>query len=227
MLVFGNTTQAVSAILTGFFGGMAIGAAVGGRIADRVRSPLRMYGLMECALVVIVVVTPISFGLIHEVYRGIYPSLEGSPQLLALVRLVLAVAALAPATILMGATFPSLTRHLARSNALSKAFGRLYAANTLGAIVGTLAAGLVLIELLGLSRALLVGAGCSLIAGLVALWLSRGDAGGVDARTDARPADRSRRRRPDGRRPGPTPASRHAARSTGRASRSASRSCRA
>ena len=38
VLVFGNTTQAVSAILTGFFGGMAIGATLGGRIADRVRS---------------------------------------------------------------------------------------------------------------------------------------------------------------------------------------------
>ena len=177
VLVFGNTTQAVSAILTGFFGGMAIGAAVGGRIADRVRSPLRMYGLMECALVVLVLLTPVSFNVIHELYRSAYPSLEGSPQLLAALRLALAVIALSPATILMGATFPSLTRHLTRSSALSRAFGRLYAANTLGAIVGTLAAGLVLIELFGLSRALVVGAGCSLVAGLVALWLSRGDAG--------------------------------------------------
>ena len=49
VLVFGNTTQAVSAILTGFFGGMAIGAPIGGRIADRVRSPLRLYGLLEVA----------------------------------------------------------------------------------------------------------------------------------------------------------------------------------
>jgi spermidine synthase len=175
VLVFGNTTQAVSAILTGFFGGMAIGAAVGGRIADRVRSPLRMYGILELVLVGVVFVTPISFRLIHEAYRGIYPSLEGSPGLLALVRLVLAVAALAPATILMGATFPSLTRYLARSSALSRAFGRLYAANTFGAIVGTLAAGLVLIEILGLAGALTVGAVCSAIAGLAALGLSRGD----------------------------------------------------
>ena len=45
VLVFGNTTQAVSAILVGFFGGMAIGAPIGGRLADRVRSPLRLYGL--------------------------------------------------------------------------------------------------------------------------------------------------------------------------------------
>src|SRR3954470_24039059 len=80
VLVFGNTTQAVSAILTGFFGGMAIGSVVGGRLADRVRSPLRLYGILEVALVVVVVATPLTFRLIHEVYRGAYGSLESSPQ---------------------------------------------------------------------------------------------------------------------------------------------------
>src|SRR3954451_5488382 len=160
-------------MLTGFFGGMAIGAAIGGRIADRVRSPLRMYGILELILVVVVLVTPITFRLIHEVYRGVYPALEGTPWL-AIVRLVLAVLALAPATVLMGATFPSLTRYLARSSALSKAFGRLYAANTIGAIAGTAVAGLILIELYGLSGALAVGATCSAIAGVSALLLARG-----------------------------------------------------
>jgi spermidine synthase len=105
VLVFGNTTQAVSAILTGFFGGMAIGATVGGRIADRVGSPLRLYGLLEIVLVVVVLVTPVTFTLINDAYRGIYPALEGTP-FLALARLVLAVLALGPATIMMGATFP-------------------------------------------------------------------------------------------------------------------------
>ena len=78
VLVFGNTTQAVAAILTGFFGGMAIGAVVGGRLADRVRSPLRMYAVLELVLVVVVLVTPFTFGLILEVYRGLYPSVEGT-----------------------------------------------------------------------------------------------------------------------------------------------------
>jgi MFS family permease len=114
VLVFGNTTQAVSAILTGFFGGMAIGAFVGGRLADRVRSPLRLYGLLELALVVVVLITPVSFGLIHEAYRSIYPGIEGTP-LLVLVRLLLAVLALAPATVMMGATFPALVRHVTAS----------------------------------------------------------------------------------------------------------------
>jgi spermidine synthase len=172
VLVFGNTTQAVSAILTGFFGGMAIGAAIGGRIADRVRSPLRFYGILEIALVVVVLVTPLTFGLIHEAYRGIYASLEGTPWL-AVARLILAVIALAPATVMMGATFPALVRHLTRSEAVSEAFGRLYSANTLGAVAGTLLAGLVFIELYGLSGALRIGAAASGTAGVIALWLAR------------------------------------------------------
>jgi spermidine synthase len=174
VLVFGNTTQAVSAILAGFFGGIALGSLIGGRIADRVASPLRMYGILEVVLAVVVILTPVSFGFIDDLYRGIYPSLEDAPLGLALVRVVLAILALAPATVMMGATLPTLTRYLTRSAELSASFSRLYAANTIGAIAGTALAGFVLIELLGLSGALTVGAACSGVAGIAAIWLSRG-----------------------------------------------------
>jgi spermidine synthase len=173
VLVFGNTTQAVSTILTGYFGGMAIGSVVGGRVADRSRSPIRLYGLIELVLVAVVIATPVTFRLLHEVYRGAYDALETLPGAIGLVRFGLALLALAPATVLMGATLPTLTRYLTRDAHLSAAFGRLYAANTLGAIVGTFAAGLVLIELLGLTGTLVVGALCSATAGLVALAISR------------------------------------------------------
>ncbi len=174
VLVFGNTTQAVSAILTGFFGGIAIGSVIGGRIADRARRPLRMYGLLELILVVIVVLTPITFRLLHDVYRGVFNGLETQPEVLALIRFGLSLLALGPATILMGATLPTLTRHLSRDPSnLSSSFGRLYAANTFGAILGTIAAGFILIELLGLTGTLLVGATCSAIAGIAALILDR------------------------------------------------------
>ena len=172
VLVFGNTTQAVSAILTGFFGGIAIGSVVGGRIADRVRRPLRMYGLLELILVVVVILTPFTFRLLHNVYAGAFTSLEDNPTLLALIRFGLSLLALGPATILMGATLPTLTRYLSRDPAnLSTSFGRLYAANTFGAVLGTIAAGFILIELLGLTGTLLVGAACSAIAGVAALML--------------------------------------------------------
>src|SRR5258708_24733703 len=66
VLVFGNTTQAGSPILTGFFGGMAIGSFVGGRVADRVRSPPPLHGAIELVLGAVVLATPITVRLIHE-----------------------------------------------------------------------------------------------------------------------------------------------------------------
>jgi spermidine synthase len=172
VLVFGNTSQAVSTILTGFFGGLALGGWFGGRLADRVPRPLRLYGLLELVVVVIVVLTPLSFRLIGELYRGVYPALAEAPLALALVRFALAILALAPATIVMGATLPTLTRFLTQDGSgLGASFQRLYFANTVGAILGTVIAGFVLIELFGLTGALLVGAACSATAGLVALLL--------------------------------------------------------
>ncbi len=176
VLVFGNTTQAVSAILTGYFGGLAIGSLFGGRIADRVRRPLRMYGLLELLLVVVVLITPLLFRSLDDLYRPLFQSLSGSPTELQLVRYGLALLALAPATVLMGATLPTLARHLARRRSeLGSSFGRLYAANTIGAIAGTLVAGLVLIELVGLTATLVVGAIGSATAGLSAIFIDRRD----------------------------------------------------
>src|SRR5438067_10266314 len=79
VLVFGNTTQAVSAILTGFFGGMALGSAAGGRLADRVRSPLRLYGLLEIAIAAVALATPVLFSVVRASYREAYPLLENTP----------------------------------------------------------------------------------------------------------------------------------------------------
>ncbi|MEO8228634.1 MAG: fused MFS/spermidine synthase [Chloroflexota bacterium] len=174
VLVFGNTTQAISAILTGYFGGIAIGSVIGGRIADRVRRPLRLYGVLELILVVVVLITPLLFRGLHELYRSSYASLAGTPTILQLIRYGLALLALAPATVLMGATLPTLSRHLARNRGeVGRSFGALYAANTVGAVVGTLVAGLLLIEIVGLTLTLVIGAAGSATAGLAALALDR------------------------------------------------------
>lgn len=170
VLVFGNTTQAVSAILTGFFGGMAIGSVVGGRVADRVRNPLRMYAILELLVVVTVLLTPATFLGMHEVYRGVFDTLEENPAVLTLVRFVLSLVALGPATILMGATLPTLSRYLVRDhNTLGTEFGSLYTVNTFGAIFGTVLSGVFLIELIGLEETLLVGVACSATASVSCL----------------------------------------------------------
>ena len=48
--VFGVTAFAVSTVLVSFMGGMAVGAALLGGLADRVRRPLRMFALLEAGI---------------------------------------------------------------------------------------------------------------------------------------------------------------------------------
>src|SRR5213083_747005 len=51
-LVFGATTPAVSTVLAAFMGGLALGSALAGRWAARIRRPLRAYGWMEVGIAI-------------------------------------------------------------------------------------------------------------------------------------------------------------------------------
>jgi spermidine synthase len=63
----------------------------------------------------------------------------------------------------MGATLPILSRHLARRyDSLGETVGHLYAVNSLGAVVGSFAAGFVLMPLLGMSATILVAAAANI-----------------------------------------------------------------
>ena len=115
VLVFGNTTQAVATIVTAFMAGLGFGSLLGGRLADTSLRPLRLYGLVELAVAAMAGLLPLAFHGLAEVYRGVWPSLVERPGQLAGVRFGLALAAVAPATFLMGMTLPLLTRYLVRS----------------------------------------------------------------------------------------------------------------
>ena len=193
VLVFGNTTQAVATIVTAFMAGLGFGSLAGGRLAGTSRRPLRLYGLVELAVAAVAALLPLAFSSLAELYRGMWPSLVERPGQLAGVRFGLALAAVAPATFLMGMTLPLLTRYLVRTlDEAGARLGELYAANTIGAMAGTLLGGFVLIEFLGLRRTGYLAVALNLVAGLGALLLSRrweaDDAGGAAAAARERPA---------------------------------------
>src|SRR6266542_4246864 len=174
VLVFGNTTQAVSTIVTAFMAGLGFGSLAGGRWARRSARPLRLYGSIELGVAVLAISLPFAFDDLAELYRGAYPSLVDNTLALTAVRFALALAAVAPATFLMGATLPLLVRHLVRTlDEAGARLGELYAANTAGAVAGTVIAGFVLIEFLGLRLTSYLAVALNLIAGSGALLLSR------------------------------------------------------
>jgi spermidine synthase len=174
VLVFGNTTQAVATIVTAFMAGLGFGSLAGGRLADRAVRPLRLYGVVELAVAAMAALLPLAFHSLAELYRGIWPSLVERPAQLAGVRFALALAAVAPATFLMGMTLPLLTRYLVRTlDETGARLGELYAANTAGAMAGTLLAGFVFIELLGLRLTSYLAVALNVLAGVGAVLLSR------------------------------------------------------
>ena len=172
IIVFGNTTEAIGTIVSAFMAGLGLGGLVGGFISPRLRHPLRVYGLVELAVGGSALLVPGGFQLIAGMYRSAYDTTSGTE--LTVVRLALTLATVTPVTFLMGLSLPLLTRHLVTSMRTAGAhMGRLYGANTFGAMAGTLAAGFILIEVLGLSATTRVAVGLNLLAGSIALVLAR------------------------------------------------------
>ena len=153
--VFGSSSLAIATVLSTFMAGLALGAHLGGKIADRLerRRPLLAYGVAEAAIGVVALLLPLVF----EGYRMLGPPLwramPESPLLLALVRFGLTAVALLVPTTAMGATLPLLGRFVTRQKrdvaAVSGRLGALYAANTAGALLGAAAAGFWLIPAIG------------------------------------------------------------------------------
>src|SRR5512132_3066456 len=65
-LVFGATTLAVSTVLAAFMGGLALGSALAGRLASRIKRPFRAYGLLELGIAVYALAVPFLFSLVDN-----------------------------------------------------------------------------------------------------------------------------------------------------------------
>jgi spermidine synthase len=151
-LVLGSATFSVSVTVASFFFGLSIGSAFGGRIADRITRPLRVYGFLELCLAIVsfAVTAFLSHWSTWVGWMSPLLNLESPARLPVIVFLSLATLTLP--TMLMGATLPFLVKFLTRSQTeLANKIGLLYAFNTLGAAIGTLSVGFVLIGLLGVT----------------------------------------------------------------------------
>ncbi len=173
-LVFGSGLFATSTILATFMGGLALGAFWLGRKADAQRRPLEMFGWLEIGIGVYALSIPAILEAVLPIYRAVYAGHEGDWTSINATRLALSAAVFFLPTLLMGGTLPALSRYLsAERGRLGETVGKLYAVNTLGAVLGCLAAGFVLIESLGLRGAELATAGVNLVVGTTAVAVAR------------------------------------------------------
>lgn len=164
-LTFGNTVYATSIVVSVFMGGLALGAYVMSRFADRVKRRLRLYAQLELLATISALSIPFVLGAVDWVYRWVY--LHAPSWLLLPVQVVLSAVILLVPTMVMGSTLPLLGRYVARLEArVGKLVGRLYALNMLGAALGCFLAGFVLIRAIGVMPTLYVAAFVNLLVAL-------------------------------------------------------------
>ena len=174
VLLFGTAAYAVGTVLSIFFLGLAVGSLWGGRLADRSKNPLGLYGVCQIligvwALLFIVMVRPAEGVVVpllrtFAAQRGFAIALRG---FLSLGFLIVPV-------VLMGATLPLLAKFVttsARTRGLR--IGALYSINTFGAVAGCAVTGFWLLAEFGYLRTTLLGSAVSAAAGLLALLLSK------------------------------------------------------
>ena len=165
ILVFGlgSTTYAFAAMLVTFLVGLAVGSLVAARVLARVRHPVAALQWVQIAVGIAGVASLLVYARLAEpIATALFNANEQS--WISGVQLEFAAAALAllPGTLLMGAAFPVAYAAYRGAQPAGAALGRLYAANTLGAIAGSIAAAFLLIPALGLQRTVLLVAAANI-----------------------------------------------------------------
>lgn len=167
-LIVGIDVYAVTVAVSAFFGGLALGGFLFGRIADGSGRPLRVYAGLEFGIAVLAVAATYALGASPLPFVN----LEREAGLAAW---LLPMALVAIPAVLMGGTLPVLMRAQApTAGSVGADGGRLYAANTAGAIAGALLAPFVFVPAFGVHGAALAAAALNLLAGVAALLLAGG-----------------------------------------------------
>lgn len=166
----GHEVVAVLAVVAAFFGGIALGAYTFGHWLRHCARPARWYAVLEVLIALWALLLAFTMPLANAWLAGLtgpHPSVLWQWSIAFLGPFVL----LLPATAAMGATLPAIERVTERLRSEGYAIGGLYAANTLGAVLGVLAAVFLLIPVFGLRGTSFICAAMNGLCGLLALFL--------------------------------------------------------
>ncbi len=173
-LVFGVTSFAVATVLSAFMAGLALGSYYGGRFVDRWKRPLLAFSGLQIGIGAFALVFPVLLGLLTTLYVYFYQQWPTSLYVFSLLRFVLSFGLLLIPTTLMGATLPVIVKYFVKNRSrLGSNVGILYSANNWGAVLGSLAAGFIMMEYLGVRETAYVAAAISILIGIFTILMHR------------------------------------------------------
>jgi len=170
-LMLGATVYTFSIILAVFLAGLGVGSSAGSVLARRSRSPRVMLGICQFLLAGAAAWAAYTISVLIP-RSGFDPTIPANPLLVVRMDLLRAAWAILPAACLWGASFPLALAALAtarKDDDSGALVGQTYAANTVGAIAGSLGFSMILIPNLGTQPAERWLIALSAVAALIAL----------------------------------------------------------
>jgi spermidine synthase len=154
-IVLGSSIYSFTLILLAFLVGLAGGAALIARLSARSRRPLEWLAGVHLAVAASIGLSYFVMdklpGAFLSLLRGSTISVDG----IIFCQFLLAALAVLPATLAMGGVLPLTVRiYASGADHVGRDVGTAYSVNTLGAIVGSFAAGFMVLPLVGLQRGL-------------------------------------------------------------------------
>ncbi|HMC76044.1 MAG TPA: fused MFS/spermidine synthase [Vicinamibacterales bacterium] len=168
-LLFGGTVYTFSLILAVFLFGLGIGSSLGSAIGRGAARPRVAFGW--CQMLLCGAIAWAAYMLTQSMpYWPVNPSITTDPWFNFQLDFVRCMWVVLPGSILWGASFPLALASLARRGQdPARLVGSVYAANTVGAIVGSLCASLLLVVWLGSQHAQQLLILLSALSGLIVL----------------------------------------------------------
>lgn len=172
--VMGSSAHAVSTMLAAFMAGLSVGGVLGGWASHRLEDPVRGFALCELGIGVAGFVVAPLISSLTPLYVAVYYAFHESLGAFYFAQFAMAFLLMGIPTTLMGMTFPLAVRLFTeRKGEPGFHAGRLYAVNTFGGIVGAIAAGFLLIPVVGATRTAAVAAILDVASALTILALQR------------------------------------------------------
>ena len=172
-LVLGGTTHSFELMLSAFITGLAFGGLWIKRRIDRIGDPMRFSGWVQIWMGAMAALTLPLYVETFDWMAALLGALarnDAGFSLFTAFSHAIALLVMVPTTFLAGMTLPLFTFVLLRGKQGERAVGKVYAANTLGAIVGVLFAIHIGMPLLGLKNLIVLGAALDVLLGFLLLY---------------------------------------------------------
>jgi predicted membrane-bound spermidine synthase len=171
-LFLGHAAYAQTLVLAIFMGGMALGSWLCSKYSVRWKNLFLGYAAAEGIVGIFAFFFHAAFdGITMLSFHSVIPLL-GSPAAVTVYKFTISSLLILPQSVLLGMTFPLMSSGILRCDPRDpgKTLSMLYFTNSLGAAVGVIASGYVLIRLIGLPGTIMT-AGLNNVALALAVWI--------------------------------------------------------